>query len=133
MKCFIFLLFYNALDLNNQKILCLPSIFQFDRTGTNLNCPKALRICCLLCWISLNWFLSWWGRANRIVHRISPQTRQEGIKNKKAAKVLLFYIYTLQWNMKAVVSNGKFLTLHYLCCQEYVFKIPISDDQSFNL
>ena len=32
MKCFIFfLLFYNALDLNNQKILWLPSIFQFDR------------------------------------------------------------------------------------------------------
>ena len=25
------MLFYNALDLNNQKILCLPSIFQFDR------------------------------------------------------------------------------------------------------
>ena len=25
------LLFYNALDLSNQKILCLPSIFQFDR------------------------------------------------------------------------------------------------------
>ena len=27
----IFLLFYNDLDLNNQKILCLPSIFQFER------------------------------------------------------------------------------------------------------
>ena len=26
-----FLLFYNALNLNNQKILCLPSIFQFGR------------------------------------------------------------------------------------------------------
>jgi hypothetical protein len=25
------LLFYNALDLNNQKILWLPSIFQFER------------------------------------------------------------------------------------------------------
>jgi hypothetical protein len=25
------LLFYNALDLNNQKILCLPSIYQFER------------------------------------------------------------------------------------------------------
>ena len=32
MKCFIFfLLFYNAFDLNNQKILCLPSIYQFER------------------------------------------------------------------------------------------------------
>ena len=28
---FFFLLFYNDLDLNNQKILCLPSIFQFER------------------------------------------------------------------------------------------------------
>ena len=27
----IFLLFYNDLGLNNQKILCLPSIFQFER------------------------------------------------------------------------------------------------------
>ena len=27
------------LDLNNQKILCLPSIYQFERTGTNLNHP----------------------------------------------------------------------------------------------
>ena len=27
----ILLLFYNDLDLNNQKTLCLPSIFQFDR------------------------------------------------------------------------------------------------------
>ena len=43
MKCFIFLLFYNALDLNNQKILCLPSIYQFERTGTNLNHPKGDR------------------------------------------------------------------------------------------
>ena len=39
MKCLIFLLFYNALDLNNQKILCLPSIYEFERTGTNLNHP----------------------------------------------------------------------------------------------
>ena len=28
---YFFLLFYNDLDLNNQKILCLPSIFQFER------------------------------------------------------------------------------------------------------
>jgi hypothetical protein len=34
-----FLLFYNVLDLNNQKILWLPSIFQFERTETNLNHP----------------------------------------------------------------------------------------------
>ena len=27
----IFLLFYNDLDLNNQKSLCLPSIFRFER------------------------------------------------------------------------------------------------------
>ena len=32
-----FLLFYNALDLNNQKIMWLPSIFQFERTVHNLN------------------------------------------------------------------------------------------------
>ena len=42
LKCFIFLLFYNALDLNNQKILCLPSIYQFERTGTNLDHPTLL-------------------------------------------------------------------------------------------
>ena len=42
MKCFIFLLFYNALDLNNQKILCLPSIYEFERTGTNLNHPTVI-------------------------------------------------------------------------------------------
>ena len=34
---YLFLLFYNDLDLNNQKILWLPSIYQFERTGTNLN------------------------------------------------------------------------------------------------
>ena len=31
MKCCCFLVFYNALDLNNQKILWLPSIYEFDR------------------------------------------------------------------------------------------------------
>ena len=31
--------FYNALDLNNQKNLFLPSIFQFERTVHNLNHP----------------------------------------------------------------------------------------------
>ena len=37
---YFFLLFYNVLDLNNQKILWLPSIYQFERTGTNLNHPN---------------------------------------------------------------------------------------------
>ena len=36
---YFFLLFYNVLDLNNQKNLWLPSIFQFESTGTNLNHP----------------------------------------------------------------------------------------------
>jgi hypothetical protein len=36
-----FLLFYNALDLNNQKKLWLPSIFQFERTVHNLNHPTS--------------------------------------------------------------------------------------------
>ena len=36
---YFFLLFYNDLDLNNQKILWLPSIFQFERTVHNLNHP----------------------------------------------------------------------------------------------
>ena len=31
MKYFNFLLFYNDLYLNNQKILCLPLIYQFER------------------------------------------------------------------------------------------------------
>ena len=35
-----FLLFYNVLDLNNQKNLWLPSIFQFERTVHNLNHPN---------------------------------------------------------------------------------------------
>ena len=35
------MLFYNDLDLNNQKILWLPSIYQFERTGTNLDHPSA--------------------------------------------------------------------------------------------
>ena len=35
-----FCIFDNVLDLNNQNILCLPSIFQFERTGTNLNHPN---------------------------------------------------------------------------------------------
>jgi hypothetical protein len=39
LKCFLFLLFYNALELNNQEILCLPSIYQFDRTATDLSHP----------------------------------------------------------------------------------------------
>ena len=37
----IFLLLFNALDLNIQKILWLQSIFQFERTVHNLNHPKA--------------------------------------------------------------------------------------------
>ena len=48
MKCSIFLLFYNALDLNNQKTLRMPSIYQFDRTVTDLNHPglcNLLSIC----------------------------------------------------------------------------------------
>ena len=36
----MFLLFYNDLDLNNQKVLCLPSIYQFERTGINWNHPS---------------------------------------------------------------------------------------------
>ena len=36
----IFLLFYNDLDLYNQKILWLPSIFQFERTVHNLDHPS---------------------------------------------------------------------------------------------
>ena len=36
---YFFAFLYNALDLNNQKILCLPSIYQFDRTETNLKHP----------------------------------------------------------------------------------------------
>ena len=39
-EMFYFLLFYNALDLDNQKMLCLPSIYEFERTGTTLNHPK---------------------------------------------------------------------------------------------
>ena len=35
-----FLLFYNALDLNNQKNLWLPSIYQFESIGTNLDHPN---------------------------------------------------------------------------------------------
>ena len=46
-EMFYFLLFYNALDLNNQKILCLPSIYQFERTGTNLDHPKLHTMPCL--------------------------------------------------------------------------------------
>ena len=43
MKCFIFfLLFYNVLDLNNQKILWLPSILLFERTVHNLDHPNML-------------------------------------------------------------------------------------------
>jgi hypothetical protein len=37
------LFLYNVLDLNDQKILCLPSIYQFERTGTNLNHPSVGR------------------------------------------------------------------------------------------
>ena len=37
---YFFLLFYYDLDLNNEKILCLPSIFQFERTVHNLSHPN---------------------------------------------------------------------------------------------
>ena len=36
---FYFLLFYNALDLNNQKILCLPSIYEFESSWGLLRLP----------------------------------------------------------------------------------------------
>ena len=38
-EMFYFLLFYNALDLNNLKILCLPSILLFERTVHKMNHP----------------------------------------------------------------------------------------------
>ena len=71
--------FYNVLDLNNQKILWLPSIYQFERTGINLNHPtqhysksmwthnwnEELWVCteieCLHIPISLLWCLNIWG------------------------------------------------------------------------
>ena len=37
------MLFYNDLDQNNQKILCLPSIFQFERTVHNLDHPIVVK------------------------------------------------------------------------------------------
>ena len=49
MKCFNFFAFLNALDLNNQKILCLTSVYQFERTGTNLNNPKDLTVVTIYC------------------------------------------------------------------------------------
>ena len=44
-----FLLFYNALDLNNQKNVCLPSIFQFEWTVTDLItfCFVSSAMCCI--------------------------------------------------------------------------------------
>ena len=39
-KTIYFFAFFDDLDLKNQKILWLPSIFQFERTGTNLNHPS---------------------------------------------------------------------------------------------
>ena len=36
----LFFAFFNALDLNNQKNSCLPSIFQFEWTITDLNRPR---------------------------------------------------------------------------------------------
>ena len=46
----IFLLFYNDLYLNNQKILWLPSIYQFERTGTNVDHPSlhTLQLQCIV-------------------------------------------------------------------------------------
>ena len=43
-KFSLFFLFYNALDLNNQKKLCLPSIYQFERTETNLDHPTVKQL-----------------------------------------------------------------------------------------
>ena len=40
MDVVVFFAFYKALDLNNQKNLWLPSIFQFERTVHNLNHPS---------------------------------------------------------------------------------------------
>jgi hypothetical protein len=51
------LLFHNDLDLNNQKILCLPSIYQFERTGTNLDHPMENTVWLLICF---QWF--WWAQ-----------------------------------------------------------------------
>ena len=51
------MLFYNDLDLNNQKILCLPSIFQFERTVHNLSHPKRHRAQTWI--IGRAWWRSW--------------------------------------------------------------------------
>ena len=41
---YFFLLFYKVLDLDNQKILWLPSIYQFEREDrNNLNHPNIQR------------------------------------------------------------------------------------------
>ena len=72
MKCFIFFAFYNDLHLNNQKILCLPSIYQFERKLgfwttliDNLGflfCPSN-KIEAML-WISLTFTLKLYNRYN---------------------------------------------------------------------
>ena len=54
MKYFNFLLFYNPLDLNNQKILWLPSIYEFERTGTNLNHPIDHLLQIFALWVNRN-------------------------------------------------------------------------------
>jgi len=42
--------FTNFLDINNQKIWCLPPIFQFDRTLTYSNHPVCIIIENILCY-----------------------------------------------------------------------------------
>ena len=62
MKCFIFFCFFisNALGLNNQKILCLPSTYEFERTGTNLNHPTPHLVFVVIEWPLSKYFLHFW-------------------------------------------------------------------------
>ena len=43
MKCFNFFAFYDDLDLNNQKILCLPSIYQFGPPYSTIRWEHKIR------------------------------------------------------------------------------------------
>ena len=69
MKCCCFLLFYNALDLNNQKILCLPSIYEFERKlgfWTTLKCIFVNQVAC--CFILSEWIGQFYFQTSSKVH-----------------------------------------------------------------
>ena len=59
------------------------------------------KLCCLLYWTGLNWYMDYFGRATCTVHLISAQNSPEGVNCTKGKKLLSSYcLFYKLWRKK---------------------------------